>query len=259
MKLTRFAALAAGIVLAAAAHAQQGTLAKVNGVAIPQARLDAFMKEVAAQGRPDTPAVRDLVKQELINREIVAQAALKKGLHKKPEVVMLLELQRQSVLINAYLQDQLKAKPVSDQEVKDEYQRVKASTREYKVRHILLEKEDEAKQVIAQLKKGASFEKIAGEKSKDAGSKAKGGALDWATPGQYVPAFGQAITKLKKGQMTEAPVQTQFGWHVIRLEDERVATKFPTFEDARPQIEQELRQKAVSKMIADLRASAKIE
>lgn len=259
MKLIRYTVLAAGLAAAAAAHGQQSTLAKVNGVAIPQARLDAFMKEMAAQGRPDTPAVRDMIKQELINREIVAQEALKKGLHKKPEVAMLIEVQRQSVLINAYLQDQLKARPVSDGELKKEYDRAKASTREYKVRHILLEKEDEAKQVIAQIRKGGSFEKLASEKSKDQGSKEKGGALDWATPGQYVPAFGQAITKLKKGQLTEAPVQTQFGWHVIRLEDERQATKFPSFEDAKPQIEQELRQKAVTKMIADLRAKAKVE
>jgi peptidyl-prolyl cis-trans isomerase C len=204
--------------------------------------------------------MRDAIRQELINREIVAQEAIKKGIHKRPEVSTQIDLQRQAVLINAYLQDYLKAHPVSDDAVKKEYERVKesAGSREYKVRHILVETEDEAKQVIAQVKKGASFEKLAGEKSKDQGSKGRGGDLDWATPARYVPAFGQAITKLKKGQMTEAPVQTQFGWHVIRVDDERPA-KFPAFEEAKPQIEQQLRQQTVNKAFTDLRAKAKIE
>lgn len=260
MKLIRITVLAAGLTVVASAYAQEGALAKVNGVTIPQSRADILMKEMAAQGRPDTPQMRDAIRQELINREIVAQEAVKKGLHKRPEVATQIDLQRQAVLINAYLQDYLKAHPVSDDEVKKEYERVKesAGTREYKVRHILVETEDEAKQIIAQVKKGASFEKLAGEKSKDQGSKGRGGDLDWATPARYVPAFGQAITKLKKGQMTEAPVQTQFGWHVIRLDDERPA-KFPAFEEAKPQIEQQMRQQTVNKAFTDLRAKAKIE
>jgi peptidyl-prolyl cis-trans isomerase C len=260
MKQIRFALLAAGLALAAGAQAQQGALAKVNGVTIPQSRADILIKEMTAQGRPDTPEMRNAIKQELINREIVAQEAVKKGLHKKPEVVTQIDLQRQAVLINAYLQDYLKAHPVSDDDLRKEYERAKAATgaREYKVRHILLETEDEAKQVTAQLKKGASFEKLAAEKSKDQGSKGRGGDLDWATPARYVPAFGQAITKLKKGQMTDAPVQTQFGWHVIRVDDERPA-KFPSFEEAKPQIEQQMRQQTVSKAFSDLRAKAKVE
>ena len=260
MKLIRITVLAAGLTVVASAYAQEGALAKVNGVTIPQSRADILMKEMAAQGRPDTPQMRDAIRQELINREIVAQEAVKKGLHKRPEVATQIDLQRQAVLINAYLQDYIKAHPVSDDEVKKEYERVKesAGTREYKVRHVLVETEDEAKQIIAQVKKGASFEKLAGEKSKDQGSKGRGGDLDWATPARYVPAFGQAITKLKKGQMTEAPVQTQFGWHVIRLDDERPA-KFPAFEEAKPQIEQQMRQQTVNKAFTDLRAKAKIE
>jgi peptidyl-prolyl cis-trans isomerase C len=218
------------------------------------------MKEMSAQGRPDTPEMRDAIRQELINREIVAQEAVKKGLHKKPEVVTQIDLQRQAVLINAYLQDYLKGHPVNDDAVRKEYERAKesAGAREYKVRHILLENEDEAKQVIAQIKKGGSFEKLAGEKSKDQGSKGRGGDLDWATPARYVPEFGQAITKLKKGQMTDVPVKSQFGWHVIRVDDERPA-KFPSLEEVKPQIEQQLRQQTVNKVFTDLRAKAKIE
>ena len=260
MKLTRTGALAAGLILAAAANAQEGTLAKVNGVAIPQARADLLMKEMAAQGRPDTPEMRDAIKQELINREIVAQEAVKKGLHKRPEVATQIDLQRQAVLINAYLQDYLKSHPISDDDVRKEYERVKESAggREYKVRHILVESEDEAKQIITQIRKGGNFEKIAAEKSKDQGSKGRGGDLDWATPARYVPAFGQAITKLKKGQMTDAPVQTQFGWHIIRVDDER-PSKFPSLEEAKPQIEQQMRQQTVNKAFTDLRTKAKVE
>jgi peptidyl-prolyl cis-trans isomerase C len=260
MKSYTLALLLAALSFAHAAHGQSSAVAKVNGVTIPQARLDTFMKEMASQGRPDTPAVRDMIKQELINREVLAQEAVKKGIHKKPEVTMLLDVQRQSVLINAYMQDHFSAHPISDDDLKKEYERVKASagSKEYKVRHILVESEDEAKQIIAQLKKGGNFEKIAADKSKDQGSKGRGGDLDWSVPGRYVPPFGQALTSLKKGQLTDAPVQTQFGWHVIRLDDERAA-KFPSFDEIKPQLQQELRQQAVNKVIADLRAKAKVE
>jgi len=260
MKPIQYAVLAAALALAATAHAQSGAVAKVNGVTIPQSRADTLIKEMAGQGRPDTPEMRDAIKQELINREIVAQEAVKKGLDKRAEVVTQIDLQRQAVLINAYLQDYLKAHPINDDDVKKEYERVKATAgaREYKVRHILVENEDEAKQIIAQLKKGASFEKLAAEKSKDQGSKDRGGDLDWATPARYVPAFGEAITKLKKGQLTDAPVQTQFGWHVIRVDDER-PSKFPGYDEVKPQIEQQLRQQTVNKAFTDLRAKAKIE
>ena len=259
MKLTQYAVLAAGLALAAAAHAQGDPLAKVNGVTIPQSRADILMKDMAAQGRPDTPEMRDAIKQELINREIVAQEAVKKGLHKRPEVATQIDLQRQAVLINAYLQDYLKAHPISDDDVRKEYERVKESAggREYKARHILVETEDEAKQIVTQIRKGGNFEKIAAEKSKDQGSKGRGGDLDWATPARYVPAFGQALTKLKKGQVSD-PVQTQFGWHIIRVDDER-PSKFPSLEEAKPQIEQQMRQQTVNKAFTDLRAKAKVE
>jgi peptidyl-prolyl cis-trans isomerase C len=251
---------AAWLVPVTTAFGQSATVAKVNGVNITQARLDAIMKDMKAQGRPDTPEVREAIKQELINREIVAQEAVKRGLHKKPEVALLLDVQRQALLVNAYLQDYVKSHPISEDAVKKEYEKVKAASpgKEYKARHILVESEDEAKQIIAQLKKGGNFDRIAADKSKDQGSKGRGGDLDWGPPGRYVPAFGQALTKLKKGDLTELPVQTQFGWHVIRLDDERAA-KFPGFEEVKPQIQQEMRQQLVNKAVGDLRAKAKIE
>jgi peptidyl-prolyl cis-trans isomerase C len=251
---------AAGLLPVTAALGQSPAVAKVNGVTIPQARVDAIMKDMTSQGRPDTPEVREAIKQELINREIVVQEATKRGIHKKPEVVMLLDVQRQALLVNAYLQDYVKTHPISEDALKKEYEKVKASSsgKEYKARHILVESEDEAKQIITQLKKGGSFDRIAADKSKDQGSKARGGDLDWGPAGRYVPAFGQALGKLKKGETTEAPVQTQFGWHVIRLDDER-ALKFPAYEDVKPQIQQEMRQQLITKAVSDLRAKAKVE
>jgi peptidyl-prolyl cis-trans isomerase C len=246
--------------LAATAPALSQGVAKVNGVTIPQSRLDAIMKDMTSQGRPDTPEVREAIKQELINREIVVQEATKRGIHKKPEVALMLDVQRQALIVNAYLQDYVKTNPISEADLKKEYEKVKAgsSGKEYKARHILVENEDEAKQIIAQLKKGGSFDRIAADKSKDQGSKARGGDLDWGPAGRYVPAFGAALSKLKKGETTEAPVQTQFGWHVIRLDDER-ALKFPSYEEVKPQIQQEMRQQQVQKAVSDLRAKAKVE
>jgi len=158
------------------------------------------------------------------------------------------------------VQDYVKNNPITDDAIKAEYERAKsqAGDKEFKARHILVKDENEAKQIIAQIKKGGSFEKIAAQKSEDPGSKAKGGDLDWAPGGRYVPAFSDALRKLKKGQMTDTPVQTQFGYHIIRLDDER-PMKFPTMEEVKPQITQGLQRQAVEKMIADLRSKAKVE
>ena len=236
------------------------TAARVNGVAIPQARLDAIVKGNTPPGQPESPEVRNRLKDILINLELTTQEAVRSGLDKNPEIAQQLEVTRQQILQQAYLQEYIRKNPVSDADLKKEYDRVKAQTgdREYKARHILVDSEDEAKQIIAQLKKGGNFEKIAADKSKDTGSKARGGDLDWSPPGRYVPPFSQALTKLKKGQTTDVPVQTQFGWHVIRLDDER-PTKFPSFEEAKPAIQQQLSQQVAQKAINDLRAKAKIE
>ncbi len=249
--------IAAGVMTAGIAQAQG---VKINGVAIPQARLDLVIKNAIAQGQPDTPELRNKIKDEMITREVLAQEAAKKGVDKNPDVATQIEIQRQGILINAFLQDYVKNHPVSDDAMKKEYEQVKAKagSKEYKARHILVETEAEAKQIIAQIKKGGNFEKIAAEKSKDSGSKAQGGNLDWSAPNRYVPPFAQALSKLKKGQLTDTPVQTQFGWHVIRLDDERV-TKFPSFEEAKPAIQQQMQQQAANKLISDLRAKAKIE
>jgi peptidyl-prolyl cis-trans isomerase C len=249
--------LACAIVALPAAHAQVAT---VNGVAIPQARLDVVLKMLAANKQPDTPENRARIKEQLINNEVFAQEAVKKGIHKNPEIAAQIDLQRQEALVNAFVQDYIKTSPVTDDAMRKEYERVKPTipAKEYRPRHIQVDKEDEAKEVLALLKKGGNFEKIAADKSKDAGSKARGGDLDWGPAARFPKPFGDALGKLKKGQLSDAPVQTDVGWHVIRLDDER-ATKVPTFEEAKPQLQQMLQGQAVQKMLGDLRAKAKVE
>ncbi len=261
--LTPIAAAVATVVFATttflipAAHAQVAT---VNGVAIPQARLDTILKMRAAGKQPDSPEIRTALRDTLINQEVVAQEAVKKGLQKTPEVAAQIDLQRQETLVNAFVQDYMKANPVSDDVVRKEYERIKPTipAKEFHARHILVDKEDDAKDIIAQLKKGGSFEKLAADKSKDTGSKTKGGDLDWAPAGRYVKPFGDALSKLKKGQLTDVPVQSEFGFHVIRLDDER-AVKVPTLDEAKPQIQQMLQSQQVQKMLSELRAKAKVE
>ena len=235
-------------------------VAKVNGKEIPQSRADFVIKANAAQGQADTPELRSRVREVLIRNELLAQEAAKKGLDKTPEFISQVELNRQEALVNAFIQDFVKNNPVSEETVKAEYDRAKtqAGDMEYKARHILVKDEAEAKAIIAQIKKGGSFDKIAAQKSQDPGSKDKGGDLDWAPGGRYVPAFSDALKKLKKGQMTDVPVQTQFGWHVIRVDDER-AMKFPPIDEVRPQIQQGLQRQAIEKHITDLRGKAKVE
>lgn len=261
-------ALAALVALGFSAHeataqdkgaAAATRVATVNGVAIPKSRVDVVVRAQAQRGIPDSEGLRNEIKEQLIVRELVAQEAAKKGLAKNPEVVAQVELSRQEVLWGAYIADFIKNTPVSDAQIKTEYERVKAQRgdKEYKVRHILVEKEDDAKQVIVDLKKGRKFEELA-KQSKDPGSKDRGGDLDWNAPAGYVKPFADAMVKLTKGKYTETPVQTQFGWHVIMLEDVRDA-KFPTLEEAKPQIAQALQQQQFTKAVQDLRAKAKVE
>ena len=248
---------AAALLLGASAHAQ---VARVNGVTIPQAYMDTIVQAQTARGQPDSAELRSGIKDTLINQEVIAQEALKKGLEKNPAIAAQIALQRQEILVNAFVQDYIKNNPISDDAVKKEYERQKTAVgnREYKARHILLEKEDEAKDAIAQIKKGVPFEKVAGEKSRDQGSRVKGGELDWQISTNYVPPFADALKKLKKGQMTDVPVQSPCGWHVIRLDDER-PFKAPPFEEVKANMQRGLQQIMLQKVVQDLRAKAKIE
>ncbi|MCU0804007.1 MAG: peptidylprolyl isomerase [Burkholderiales bacterium] len=251
-------AFAAALALAAGPALAQN-VATVNGVAIPKARVDAIVKAQAAQGQPDSEQLRAAVRERLIELEVLAQEANRKGVAKNPDFQQQLELQRQQALANALVQDYIKANPVDDAVAKAEYDKIRAQAgdKEYKARHILVDKEDDAKDIVAKLKAGQKFEDLA-KVSKDPGSKDRGGDLDWNSPAAYVKPFSDALVKLQKGQYTMVPVQTQFGWHVILLEDVR-PTKFPPFDDVKNELKQRIAQQNVAKYVADLRAKAKVQ
>ena len=261
LKTGKFAALAIlGVLAINPAFAEDKSAAMVNGVSIPQARIDLRVKAAAAQGQPDSPELRKAIREDMINLEVLAQEAKKKELDKNPEVAEQIELAQKSVLVGAYVQDYAQSHPISDDQLKQEYDKLKANlgSKEYSVSHILVDTEDEAKAIIAQLGKKGKFDKIAKEKSKDAGSAEKGGSLGWAVPSNFVPPFANALLSLKKGTYTKEPVKSQFGWHVIKLDDVR-SLKMPSFEELKPQMQQRLQQQAVQDLIADLRSKAKIE
>ncbi|AVO42958.1 peptidylprolyl isomerase [Simplicispira suum] len=235
-------------------------IAVVNGKAIPKERADILRQQVERSGRPVTPEIEKQIKDEVIAREIFLQEAAKRNLEKDPDFKVQMELARQTILIRELFADFQKNNPVTDAEIKAEYDKFVAanSGKEYKASHILVEKEDEAKAIIASIKKGAKFEDIAKKQSKDPGSGAKGGNLDWANPSSYVAEFTEALIKLEKGKMTQTPVKSQFGWHVIRLDDVRQA-ELPKLEDVKAQVAQQLQQQKLAKFQEDLRAKAKIE
>ena len=253
-------ALTAAVLLAAAPWAAAQNVAIVNGKAVPTARVEVLAKQIEASGRPVTDEVRAQLKEEVVLREIFMQEAQKRGVAALPEYKDQMELARQTILIRALFADYEKKNPVTDAEIQAEYDKFAASNggKEYRARHILVEKEDEAKAIIASLKKGGKFEEIAKKQSKDPGSGANGGDLDWAAAASYVPEFSEAMVKLEKGQMTQEPVKTQFGWHIIRVDDVRSA-ELPKLEDIKPQIEQQMQQQKLAEFQKSLREKAKIQ
>ena len=232
----------------------------VNGVAIPQSRIDAMNKELTAQGQPDNPERHNAVKEELVNREVLAQAAIKRGLDKNPDVQAQIDMARQAVLVRALFESEVKQNPITDADLQKQYEQFKGSMgqNEYKVSHILVDKEDDAKAIIAELNRGGDFAKIAKEKSKDPGSKENGGDLDWGPAARYVKPFADAVQSQPKGKVSAAPVKTDFGYHVIRVDDVR-PLKVPEFAELKEQFRQRAQQQQIQKMVMDLRSKAKIE
>jgi peptidyl-prolyl cis-trans isomerase C len=266
------AALAPALALAQPASPQAGSpvlpqpaaisstrAALVNGKPVPRSRLETVVKQQVAQGAPDGEQLRKAVTDRLVALELVSQDADRKGITRTQEFRDQLEITRQEIVLSAYMADHFKSRPITDATMRAEYEKAKAQRagKEYKVRHVLVESEGEAKQLIAQLDKGAKIEDLA-KQSKDTGSKDRGGDLGWAVPTTYVKPFADALAKLDKGKYTHEPVHSQFGWHVIQVEDVRNAT-FPPYEQVKPQIQNMLQQQEVQKVIAELRAKAKIE
>ncbi len=264
MTKTTFHAAAAALLLASAIPAAAQNIAIVNGKPVPKARADALMKQVGeqaqAQNQPVPPDLDKRVRDKLVMDEIFTQEAERHGLAATPDYRAKMEQARQAVLTQALLGDFVKTHPVTDAQVQSEYDKFKAQAAgtEYRARHILVDNEEEAKALIAQIKAGASFDDLAKKSSKDPGSGANGGDLDFAAAGAYVPEFSQAMVKLKKGEMTQEPVKTQFGWHIIRLDDTREA-KFPPLSEVQSQLRQRLEQQQLAAYRDELRAKAKTD
>jgi peptidyl-prolyl cis-trans isomerase C len=254
--LTALAATTIGLALPAVAQ----NVAIVNGKPVPKERVDMLQQQLAKAGRQVSPEMQGQLKDEVITREIFLQEAQKRGLDGSDDYKAQLELARQTILIRELFADYQKKNPVTDAEVKAEYDKFVAANggKEFKARHILVEKEDDAKKIIADLKKGSKFEDLAKKMSKDPGSGQNGGDLDWANASSYVPEFAEAMVKLKKGELTQAPVKSQFGWHVIRVDDIREA-QLPKLDEVKPQIAQQLQQQKLAQFQETLRKAAKVE
>lgn len=270
MKTYSFAARLTSVALAAAllapAFAAAQNIATVNGKPVPKARADALMAQVVqqamSQGQQLPPDMERQVKDEVVLREIFVQEAEQRGLPASENYQQQMENARQSLLIRELFTDYEKKNPISDADIQAEYEKFKSQAqgqgKEYRTRHILVEKEAEAKALIKRIKGGAKFEDVAKKSSKDPGSAVNGGDLDWAAPGNFVPEFSEVMVRLKKGQITEQPVKSQFGWHILKLEDVREA-QAPTLEEVKPQIEQRLRQLKIAAFRDELKAKAKTD
>lgn len=270
MRFVKPSALAAlslcGIAFLGACNAEESgsTLAIVNGVPIPQARFDfvSRMQAQSAQGQKETPESRKQLREALITREIITQEAVRKGLDKSVEYQVQMDLAKQQVLVNAFLEDYLRSNEPTEADLKAEYDKIKAeqfdsNAREYKARHILIKKEADAKAILAQLKKGAKFEDLAKKKSEDTGSKAKGGELDWTDGANLVKPFADAMKTLEKGTMSGL-VKTQYGYHIIRMDDVR-SPQFPAFEDVKDQVQKQVLGRQRDELVDRLRQAATVE
>lgn len=255
--LAAFAAVGAAQAQPAApkAAAPAAATASSGKALYPQAQFDFMLKERMAQGQPDSPELRNAIREELNTRELLVREAKKANLDKNADIKNQMDLAGQTVLVRAFVADWIKNHPIPDADLKKEYDQIKAQMgdKEYKVKHILVEKEDEAKDIIAQLQKGGKFDELAKSRSKDPGSKDRGGDLDWNAPGGFVKPFGDAMVATSKGKFTATPVQTQFGYHVILVEDVRDA-KVPPFDEVKPQLQQRLQAAYLDKYFKDLRA-----
>ena len=259
MKFTQTLIAAAILSLAPSAFAADA-IAMVNGKQIKQSVYDVITKDITASGQKIDDNTKNAIINELVSSELVYQEAQRLGLDKQPDFLVREELGRRKLLTNVFLQDYLKKNPVSDADTKAAYEQYKKAygDKEYNARHILVKTEAEAKDFIAQLNKGADFAKLAKEKSLDPGSKDKGGDLGWFSPASMVKPFSDVAANLQKGTISASPVQTQFGWHVIKLIDTRPAQPL-AYEKVKDGLQKNLQQRQLEKMMSELRSKAKID
>ena len=239
---------------AAAAPATPAAAAPTGKTLYTTQQFEFMVKERVQQGQQDSPELRNAVREELNTRELLAREARKQNLDKTADMKAQMDLASQTVLVRAYVADWIQKNPIPEADMRKEYEAIKGQIgdKEYKVRHVLVEKEDEAKEIVAELQKGAKFDEIAKARSKDPGSKDRGGDLDWNAPTNFVKPFGDAMKATPKGKFTAQPVQTQFGWHVIMVDDVRDA-KVPTYEEVKPQLQQRMQAQWLDKYFKDLR------
>lgn len=250
-------ALAVAGLMAPAAYAAD-VAATVNGKPIKQSLVEFILKD-APKGQAVDDNARAIVVNKLISQELLIQEAQKAGMDKRADYLTSRDLMARELLVRIYLQDYVKKNPVDEASIKAEYDKLKAQMgdKEYSAQHILVKTEQEARDIIARLDKNEDFGKIAKEKSQDTGSKDKNGELGWFAPSGMVKPFADAVTSLQKGKYTTTPVQSQFGWHVIKLNDTR-ASQPPAYEKVKDGIAQDLQQRQLGKLVNDLRAKAKI-
>ena len=231
----------------------------VNGKPIKKNLSDFIVKDLASRGQKTDDNLNNMIVDRMIAMELINQEAEKTGLSKDVNYVLKEELARKEMLYNTFLQNYVQKNPISESDIKNAYEQYKKDlgSQEFNAKHILLANEQEAKDVIAELNKGGNFNKIAKDKSKDTGSKDKGGDLGWFPANSMVKPFAEALTSLKKGNVTTIPVQTQFGWHVIKLEDTR-ALQAPEFDKVKEGLAKTLQQKQLDKLVLDLKTKAKI-
>jgi len=241
------------------AAAPTAVVATVNGSEITEEMLQVFAAQLSRNPGAQ-PVSRDDALNQLVNIELVTQDAEKHNIDKRPNVIKQLEWQRRSLLVGVSMREYVTTHPVTDAELKKLYdERMKNHDgNEYKASHILVDNEADAKAIIAELDKGADFAKLATDKSKDPSGKQNGGDLGWFSPDQMVKPFAEAVAKMKKGEITKKPVETQFGWHVIRKDDSRKVEP-PSFESVKEQLQAHAQNQRVEAYLEELRKDAKID
>ena len=255
--------LFAAILSMPAFSADEDAVATVNGVAVSKARFDLLLSSQTTQGQDDSPEFREELREIMITREVLSQEAKRRKLDEKNSYKQQIAAMQQQLLLTMLFNSFIEEMEPTEEQMQAEYERIKSENaklgdKEYHVRHILVKKEEDATEIIAQLEGGADFAELAKEKSQDSGSKDTSGDLGWAVPQRYVIPFADAITSLQKGERTAAPVKTDFGYHVIELIDVRVAA-LPPYDQVKEQIRKQIITRARDELIGKLRDTAKIE
>lgn len=238
-------------------------VATVNGVPITQGLLNLNLKAVTNQGQKDTPELRQAIKEDLINKELIAQEATRLGLAKEIDFPDQVAQLKQNLLLQAFLEEHFKKNPITDAKMREEYDRQRklmgegSNATQYRLSQIVVSTETDAIDLIRRIQKGELFGKLAQEYSIDAASKAQGGSLGWVLPGQVISAVSGALPSMGKGTVSANPIQTPVGWVIIKVDDKR-PFKVPSFDEAKPQLRQALVQQYIAESVKTLRANARI-